>query len=101
MMEFNLLPEAYRRRMADARARRRSVAWAILLVAVGVGWALTLRLHVRQLQRRIDVERQKLEIEQRQADKLQDFLSVRRDVQAAHALLTELEEPVPLVGIMA
>ena len=55
MTEFNLLPEACRRRLADARARRRSVVWTFLLVAVVFGWALTFRLHARQIQRKIDL----------------------------------------------
>ena len=32
---------------------------------------------------------------------MQGFLSIRRDVEAAQSLLAELEEPVPLVGVMA
>jgi len=101
MSKVNLLPESYRRRVAQRAAFRRSAVWGILLLVVGIGWFAASRVEARQVQRRLALEQQQLTLELQQGKVLDRFTALHRESQAHEDLLSDLEEPVPIVAILA
>jgi Tfp pilus assembly protein PilN len=101
MSNVNLLPESYFRTVTRRFAYRRSAVWGLLLLVVGVGWFAASRLEARQVQRRVALEQRRLDLELEQGTVLARFAARHREFRASEGLLAELEEPVPVVAILA
>ena len=101
MRLVNLLPESYFRQIARRSAFRRNAAVAVVLLVVIVGGVTTSQLQARQVHRRVVFEQQRLNQEQEQGRDLAKLTAQHGNFRASEDLVASLEEPVPMVAILA
>src|SRR3954470_20864164 len=101
MRVVNLLPESYRRKLARRTAFRRNAILGALVLGVSI-WCFTAsHFAAGDVHRQVLAEQRRLDQEQEQGRDLARLTSQHGDFRASEDLLAELEEPVPVVAILA
>jgi Tfp pilus assembly protein PilN len=101
MRKVNLLPESYFHKAARRSACRRNVILGIILLVVGIGSFTASHLEARQVHRHMILEQRQLDQEQEQGRDLSRLATQHGEFRATEDLVAELEEPVPIVAILA
>jgi Tfp pilus assembly protein PilN len=101
MRVVNLLPESYFRRVARRSAFRRNIVLGCVLFGITL-WCFTASHRAAgEVNRQVLTEQRRLNQEQEQGRDLARLTAQHGDFRVSEDLLSELEEPVPVVAILA
>jgi len=101
MRIVKLLPESYVRRIARRRALGRTVGIGLLLFGISASCFTASHLAAAEVHRQVLAEQRRLDQEQEQGRDLARLTAQHGDFRASEDLLAELEEPVPIVAVLA